>query len=37
VLEAIERKGCCAGALASISSVHWSDGGALDIPRIRAR
>ena len=23
-------------ALASISSVHWSDGGALDMPRIRA-
>jgi len=35
VLEAIERKGAPV-ALASISSVHWSDGGALDIPRIRA-
>jgi len=36
VLEAIERKGAAPAALASISSVHWSDGGALDIPRIRA-
>ena len=36
VLEAIERAGAAPVALASISSVHWSDGGALDIPRIRA-
>ena len=34
VLEAIERKGAAPLALASISSVHWSDGGALDIARI---
>ncbi|MBN9085937.1 MAG: aminotransferase class V-fold PLP-dependent enzyme [Reyranella sp.] len=36
VLEAIERAGGAPVSLASISSVHWSDGGALDIPRIRA-
>ena len=36
VLEAIERKGAAPVALASISSVHWSDGGALDMPRIAA-
>ena len=36
VLEAIERKGAAPLALASISSVHWSDGGALDIARIGA-
>lgn len=36
VLEAIERTGAPPVALASISSVHWSDGGALDIPRIAA-
>lgn len=36
VLEAIERKGAAPLALASISSVHWSDGGALDMPRIAA-
>lgn len=35
VLEAIERKGTATVALASISSVHWSDGGALDLTRIR--
>jgi selenocysteine lyase/cysteine desulfurase len=34
ILEAIERKGAATLALASISSVHWSDGGALDMPRI---
>jgi len=34
VLEAIERTGAAPVSLASISSVHWSDGGALDIPRI---
>jgi selenocysteine lyase/cysteine desulfurase len=36
VLEAIERKAAPPVALASISSVHWSDGGALDMPRIAA-
>ncbi len=35
VLEAIERQGAAPVALASISSVHWSDGGALDLVRIR--
>ena len=34
VLEAIERTGAAPLALVSISSVHWSDGGALDMPRI---
>lgn len=34
VLEAIERKEAAPLALVSISSVHWSDGGALDMPRI---
>jgi selenocysteine lyase/cysteine desulfurase len=34
VLEAVDRKGAAPLALASISSVHWSDGGALDMPRI---
>src|SRR3982074_2350457 len=33
VLEAIERPGAAPLALVSISSVHWSDGGALDMPR----
>jgi len=36
VLDAIERKGAAPLALASISSVHWSDGGALDVSRIGA-
>ena len=36
VLEAIGRKGAAPLALASISSVHWSDGGALDVTRIGA-
>ena len=36
VLAAIERPGAPPVALASISSVHWSDGGALDLPRIQA-
>ena len=35
VLDTIERKGAAPVALASISSVHWSDGGALDLARIR--
>jgi selenocysteine lyase/cysteine desulfurase len=34
VLDAIERPGTAPLALVSISSVHWSDGGALDMPRI---
>src|SRR5205814_6518348 len=36
VLQAIEHTGGRPVALASISSVHWSDGGALDMPRIAA-
>ena len=35
VLDTIARKGAAPVALASISSVHWSDGGALDLIRIR--
>ncbi|HMK79041.1 MAG TPA: aminotransferase class V-fold PLP-dependent enzyme [Xanthobacteraceae bacterium] len=35
VLEAIARPGAAPVALASISSVHWSDGGLLDMQRIR--
>src|SRR3954463_6031860 len=35
VLEAIEKPGAAPLALASISSVHWSDGGILDMQRIR--
>jgi selenocysteine lyase/cysteine desulfurase len=35
VLEAIERPGAAPLSLASISSVHWSDGGLLDLPKIR--
>lgn len=35
VLETIERAGAAPVALASISSIHWSDGGALDLTRIR--
>ncbi len=34
VLAAIERPGAPPLALASISSIHWSDGGALDLDRI---
>ena len=34
VLSAIERTGAAPLALVSISSVHWSDGGALDMARI---
>jgi selenocysteine lyase/cysteine desulfurase len=34
VLDSIERAGAPPLALVSISSVHWSDGGALDMPRI---
>jgi selenocysteine lyase/cysteine desulfurase len=36
VLEAIERKGAPPVGLASMSSVHWSDGCALDLDRIAA-
>src|ERR1041384_1525793 len=35
VLAAIEKPGAAPVALASISSVHWSDGGMLDMPKIR--
>ena len=35
VLAAIERPGAAPLSLASISSIHWSDGGMLDMPRIR--
>jgi selenocysteine lyase/cysteine desulfurase len=34
LLEAIERKGAAPIAIASISSVHWSDGGAVDLDRV---
>jgi selenocysteine lyase/cysteine desulfurase len=34
VLEAIDRKDAAPLALVSISSVHWSDGCALDMPRV---
>lgn len=36
LLQAIERKGAPPVGLASISSLHWSDGGAIDIDRIAA-
>src|SRR6201993_4597036 len=36
VLTAIERAGAAPVSLASISSVHWSDGGMLDIDQIQA-
>src|SRR5436190_8207507 len=35
VLEATERPGAAAVSLASISSIHWSDGGLLDMQAIR--
>jgi selenocysteine lyase/cysteine desulfurase len=35
VLEAIARPGAAPLSLASISSIHWSDGGLLDMPKIR--
>src|SRR5256885_481280 len=35
VLEAIERPGAAPVSLASISSIHWSDGGILDMQTIR--
>ncbi len=34
VLDAISRKDAALLSLVSISSVHWSDGGAIDLPRI---
>lgn len=34
VLAAIERAGAASIAVASISSVHWSDGGAVDLGRV---
>jgi selenocysteine lyase/cysteine desulfurase len=41
VLDAIERPGAAPIAMASISSVHWCDGGAIDLhrvaPALRAR
>jgi selenocysteine lyase/cysteine desulfurase len=36
ILEAIERKDKAPVSLASISSVNWSDGGAIDLARVRA-
>jgi selenocysteine lyase/cysteine desulfurase len=36
VLAAIERSGAAPVSLASISSVHWSDGGLIDIKKIGA-
>ncbi len=36
VLAAIEQAGAPPVSLASISSVHWSDGGAIDLSRVKA-
>ena len=36
VLAAIERSGAAPVSLASISSVHWSDGGLIDVDRVGA-
>jgi selenocysteine lyase/cysteine desulfurase len=36
LLQAIERKGAAPVGLASISSLHWSDGGAIDVDRVAA-
>jgi selenocysteine lyase/cysteine desulfurase len=36
VLAAIERSGAPAVSLASISSVHWSDGGLIDVDKVGA-
>ena len=36
VIDAIDRPGAAPLALVSVASVHWSDGGALDMPRIAA-
>jgi selenocysteine lyase/cysteine desulfurase len=35
VLESIERSGAPPVSLASISSVHWSDGGLIDVDKVR--
>src|SRR4029453_15138747 len=36
VLAAIERSGAAPVSLASISSVHWSDGGLIDVDKVGA-
>lgn len=36
VLEAIARPGAKPIALASISSIHWSDGGSIDLDKVKA-
>ncbi len=36
LLAAIDRPGVAPPALASISSIHWSDGGAVDLARVAA-
>jgi len=36
ILESIERSGASPVSLASISSVHWSDGGLIDIAKVGA-
>jgi selenocysteine lyase/cysteine desulfurase len=36
IVEAIDRRGAPRVALASLSSVHWSDGGAIDLGRVAA-
>src|SRR5207237_10427607 len=36
VLAAIERSGAAPVSLASISSVHWSDGGLIDLEKVAA-
>jgi selenocysteine lyase/cysteine desulfurase len=36
VLESIERTGAAPVSLASISSVHWSDGGLIDVDKVGA-
>ena len=36
LLAAIQRPGAAPVGMASISSVHWADGGAIDLPRIAA-
>jgi selenocysteine lyase/cysteine desulfurase len=36
VLESIERSGAAPVSLASISSVHWSDGGLIDVDKVGA-
>ncbi|PHK79982.1 aminotransferase, partial [Salmonella enterica subsp. enterica serovar Typhimurium] len=36
VLAMIERPGAAPVSLASISSVHWSDGGLIDVERVSA-